>query len=942
MRKLLFYTFMLTIVTSLSSCMPQKDDDFKIITKGISNIPEFSIDTGNDLGYIVLGSNTRILTITVYNKSDYPYKNMSLTIDTIETAGMTFSEDPDTNDKNYPGYEGTCTNELAPKQQCTITIQYNPIIEGHFTQKLIWSYTNLLEAQNRTEKINLITAVPASLTFTNDTTYYNLGIFERTDITTDRIQDIEIKNAGGLPASAINISILNQTGSPLSYQIIENNCPVQLFKDEVCQIKLKYQPQNYKSAEYPSAPDSDTRLLEYKSKLQIVYESDMEHNEEHLNASFTFLSTGIEGYMTFTGQDTFSFDEKVVGTEQTSTIAIANTGYKEAILRKFHVIHNGSRVAECTFDDTNDYNNRFLTCKDPATKIPLSLDSFPFLIKDNQSCFSEEQKLNYTRLPDTSLSDQTLRLVPGKDISNPLSAGETCTFDITFHPSVKYIAGQPEDKGKEYWKDIDFSLEYDSTWKDRIVFYNTPGIIEKLFTVEEAFYEYSAKLDSLLVRYNGEQIDNTPTASLSSPYIDEFPSSTMPSPFNPITYNKFFITDFGNISLVSSSLTPSERSQYKQEIQWSLQNNGPIDATDIILKTFATQASTSPIQLNAGDTINSYYSVTSNNCSTVAYGTKCKLLMSFLPMSDSKDSMFTNQEGISNGNPYGFRRFLAYYKDGSDFEDTRNADGTFVTRSIQATELRIKAALVSKGLLTFYDPSTTGDWASDNTKDLISGNQATQEIVLRNIGTGDITDLYVANLSDANDISSQNTIFSAASAPYNAINYSDAATDCLNIIDPTGTSLPGWPSSNFTNNASFKIAADGGTCTLRLNVGLTRSPSFLLRKASYLGGSEGEEAKGRTNLRSLSASERLDWRSFPYSSSQDGGVLLGFKYKPDPAESTVRKILSSNGQGTYVISSKFNTPSRLHLTRSTPYISSTVYKPERTIDETEAGKVKIL
>ncbi len=926
-------TLLLLFLPYLTACISKQGDEFTILTKNVDNTPEFYIDKGTDLGYILLGADTVILTINLYNKSDFPYKNMDLLIDNLETAGMTFREEPDTNEKSFPGFGGTCGATLFPHQKCTIKLQYRPVIEGEFTQKITWSYTNLLEQKNYIAKIHLITATPASLTFTNDNQFYNLGIIERTDITTTRTQTLEIKNTGGFPASNLTFNFNPLSGNSAAFKIIENNCPQQLFRDESCTLTVQYQPQNYQCAEYPSAPDGDIRELEYKTILSIGYEADFSNTVEHLNATFNFISTSIEGYMTFGGNSFFSFNPLIVGNEQTILVAFNNDGYKEAIIRQLHVKKDGVLIANCVYDPTSDFNNHFLTCKNPTTGAALKLEEFPFVIKDNQQCIIDENALDYTRLADLSLSNSTLRLVQGKDITNPLSSGESCTFDLTFHPSVKYIEGQPEDLGKEYWKNLEFTLEFDSTWKNRIVLYNTTTNFVPMFTVEEAFYKYAALLKHRYLTYNGLYIAQSDYATLSDYYLKELPTNPLPTPSNPITYQRFAILDLGNISLVSQSVPEDERDQYRQIIYWGIANESETDAKNIIFQALASTDATTSTTLTKDTILNSYFTVTLNTClEDLAFGDRCALGMSLLPISGATENMFDQVEGsdATTGNPYGHRRVAALYEDGATYSDERNSDGSFKPRGLQSLELRLKAALVSKGLLTFKDPSSTGDWATDTSKNIITGNATYHDIILKNIGTGAITKLYLNYQGAPNDLAYPSGNAPApAAAPYVPVPTGNS-DDCLKIIDPNDIDLPGYPSSNFTDDDTYYIAADGGTCTLRLKVELPRSPSFLLTGDQY-----GDRTL-RTNLRQLSEALRLDWRGFPNSSDEES-VVLSFTYKPDATQSDIKRILSDNLNGVYKISSVFDAASSLYVDRALPQYSAIVYKPSFDVDETEAG-----
>lgn len=448
-----------------------KEGEQTTIKAGGASLAPVTLDVagGTDLGLFLIGDPAQVIDLVATNNSNLPITGLSLTISDTVTAGMTFNPDLG-GARNFPGYLGDCTSVLAANSSCTMTIFYNPLIQGAFTQDVTFSYSNIIETKTIDASFTLQAGEPASLIFTDEKTTYDFGVKERKDCVDIIYQPLEIKNAGGLPATNLVFTMLNTPSASIeAYKIFSNNCPSELDVGATCNIVVSFQPQNWGDPQdcdgdtiNDVAPDLDTYEVNYNGQLRGDFTRDPLGGIGSINGYFTTLSTTIEGRIEVSGLPDINFDDPfLVGGQKTKkTIKISNFGFKEAILRSVHVRQGGVHIATCI----KDFVGTAMECRDASdasdSSNKLSKDVFPLHITDINSCFDLYTYMGYGRNPDGSLTVTGLKEVGG--IPEGGNAGESCFLDIHFEPSVNQIA----DANFADPDDFEFVIEYDTTWKN--------------------------------------------------------------------------------------------------------------------------------------------------------------------------------------------------------------------------------------------------------------------------------------------------------------------------------------------------------------------------------------------------------------------------------------------------------------------------------------------
>lgn len=922
--------FLILLMTTITGCKKSSENnDISLLTKDIFNTPAFSVKDGEDMGIILLGTPDVIKEVTLTNNSAFPFTEMEFIIDDKITANIQYTTNTETGETVYPGGGGTCQTQLPPKSSCKIYLTYKPTVEGEFKQKITWNYKNQIDPQSESKILTVITGRPASLIYTNDKTKYSFGVIERTDNITAREEILNIKNTGGLPAKDIIYDFESSSGSTKAFTITSKTCTKELKQGEECQITINYSPQNYDYPIASSAPDGNTGYIDYKKKLTLDYIKDPFGKRAKLNSYFSFTSTTIEGRLIATGLSSINFTALTVGTEETKKFSFVNEGFKESILKRITVARGSSAYAYC-YKITGKNN---LECESATTGLKLKINEFPFIVKDNESCLIDKANISYTRLPDSSLSE-TLKVVTGKDPDDPLITGELCSFDLTFHPSVKYIQGKAEDVGKTYWKDTLIFIEYDSTWKNNIVLYNDTAPynaplpsdeIKKAFEITKAEYKYAGRMDLLFNSLNGVELFDVFSAQAAA-YKEMFPlDSNIASPSDP---SNIFLSDIGEIALISGSI-PNYK-DYAQKLIWRFQNIGDRPITNIQSIFDDTNASQGFKNTNTG-IINDYFEVEANTCSLLESGTNCNIVADFTPISglitagvSKKEYMFDKK--VNPINDEGYRRIVMTYEDGATWEDEQNPDGSFIPRKKQRYEVRLKGKMVSKGLLSFGKHHTTGDLTLQN---YITGNTYYHDVEVKNIGTGNVHKMTVAQLTPSADYI---THIDPNEHPFKFIPHPTAPNDCLDVLDGNSNPLPGNPTLG--NSTVSTITADGGTCLFRVQMTLPRNGNFLKRNGEY----DNYARSRRPFTRSFSDKERVQWKAYPTSAQLYSSLML--KYNPNQdalqsASSTANVLSTSSGR--YTLATKFSTPSDVIISLPSPGISARSLKPEHTVDESDAG-----
>lgn len=727
----------------LGACSPQEEEKrpessdagVNIRTDGIFEPMKVESDSPEFMGNFLVGMDPLIVTFTLTNQSNFSLTNVDLEIDEVISASMTFVKDED-GQAEFPGVGGTCAREIPAKSSCTVRVIYTPALPGEQTQLFTFKFTNLAKSDTIQKSLSARAGEPASLIFTNDTSNYHLGIVERTFQDDLYTQELVIENRGGLPATDLNLLIENVPNSG-AFRIIENDCPSVLEVLASCRVLVEFSTQNFG----PGAPDGDTDRLNYSTTVRFEYVKDPLGSPASLNARIQALATTIEARLERGGLADIRFNELVVGNTHTRTFRIVNNGFKEAIVRSIHVTNaSDTRVATCV-----SIGSEYLSCRDPNDHLnpsaQLSLAQLPFRIRDNTACLSTN--LTYTRDPNGELSDPSIRTVPGQTLNTP---GETCFFDLMFHPSVEYLADGN-------FNDYGLIFEYDSTWKNGIVLYGDSALEARYFNVAEANYRAAAVLQNAQLTFNGASI----TQSLTQPELWRY--------------------ELGRIALISN---PS----YLSSLSFDLRNVGGAEAQIQSIVDGKGRTVTASNQ-----NFDSYYrNVNHSNCNTLVRSTgACNVRMQLTPLASTNPNPATAQANENNlmfdvvgGDSY--KSFTVTYADGSTLNDD------LTPRDPKVIQVRFSALLVRKGFLVY---STQND-ASGSIGSVVTRNETEFSFAITNVGTGSIP--YMS-FTAGRDLSGSNAKAQGNAFPFEVIakNPADVLADSgLNVQYDCSTLFTDW------------------------------------------------------------------------------------------------------------------------------------------------------
>jgi hypothetical protein len=467
------FIFMSMAMLFLTSCLgaaPKKGEQTLIKSNGVSSGGvTLEVVGGDNLGLFLIGDPAQTITVTATNGTALPITGLSFLLSETVTAGMTFVPDQK-GKRKFPGFGGTCSDLLPARQSCDFKITYIPMIQGVFEQQITFSYNDILGNKSTDLSLTVQAGEPASLVFTDEVTTYSFGVRERKDCNNVILQDLEIRNAGGLPATNLVWSVLNAPlNSVEGFKITENDCSSTLGVNQTCRLQVRFQPQNWGDPidcdgdlTPDVAPDLDTYEVLYSAQLRADFTRDPLGGVGSLNGYFSTLSTTIEGRIEVSGLTDIAFDDPffTAGQSSSKTLKLSNFGFKEAILRLVHVIKGGVEVATCVKNEVGTD----LVCLDPADPTDmanlLSKDVFPFRLVDVSNCFDLYNLMNYTRDINGSLSVPGIRKVGGIPLGG--AAGESCFVDINFEPSVIKTANGNLANPSDY----EFVVEYDTTWKN--------------------------------------------------------------------------------------------------------------------------------------------------------------------------------------------------------------------------------------------------------------------------------------------------------------------------------------------------------------------------------------------------------------------------------------------------------------------------------------------
>lgn len=495
MSKLWFITFLF-----LLSCVPGQEAEVSVEgQESIVNQVRMSSTVSSNIGDWSLESNPLDFTVTLTNNGSKAITNLSAS---LAKAGAIDGLDYKTTTAIalYPGTGGTCASGLEPKESCTIVLTFEPTQSGRMVYHVNFNYKTLIEKESQTLTFTALAGVPASLTFEDSTSQYDLGIVEQVDDEPGLkrfplITNLVVENKGELSARGLETSLISTNAEPNAFTVVRNNCPAELPSKAKCEIDVAYTPFN----QAISDPEKT-----YQSSLSIRYGKDQNDKPATLTGGFKVLSTKIEGRFEKSGLQSFCFKLTpesacgaiTVGNTATSSFKVINKGYQDAILKKIVLGHqdllvyceaNGQENLLCyeagkflkynssgaghwyanggnpatTFDETGyecttveEEISRHCVLES-IDKTPLTLYQFPFLLQDTDLCMTNETR------------------VSGRDILNQGSG--RCEVGIKFHPPIYYNKEGQVFNGKEIDElppagspALEVGVIYDSLWKDKL------------------------------------------------------------------------------------------------------------------------------------------------------------------------------------------------------------------------------------------------------------------------------------------------------------------------------------------------------------------------------------------------------------------------------------------------------------------------------------------
>lgn len=690
--KNLFAVFICSLL--LSGCN-QSSDAVKILTGGIFAPTLFTLNDQDidkktlDLGEHLLTDAPRSLVIKVHNSTSYNYTNLNLTIsaDGENVPATTFA--PTTEGSiSYPGANGTCGTTLAPNTTCTINLLFSPRDGRRYLETFTLEFRNLVEAEIHEGKITVISGMPASIAFTNDTTQYTFGeligatvqvpVVEREDAVTYE-QELEVINAGGLPAKNVLVSLSQTCVSTLTSACptgmggaytIDNLCPAVLMPGEKCKVKVLYSPKNQDPTS--GAAPADIKEINYRSTLTFTYIKDPSNGTASLNSYFRSVSTNIEARFKTT-LTTLSYETPiVVGNRDSRSFRINNLGFRAGEIKSIAVRGSGgSLIASCSAHATSDY----LICKDASDAV-ISLATFPFSIKDRNGCLTQAAESPVL-----------------------IAVGGGCIFDLYFQPSVTYLT----DRNTEF-QNLQPEVVFDSKWRGNVRIVTT-----KLFDLSSRS-RAAARIELVDVQFNGQAYPRTGTG----PWEVDLGRLTLQSPL-------FF---------------------KRKSLVITFRNNGSVPATNIGLNdAFGRTIPIGGTGANLGAKSPYYYSgaiASESNCTVIAPAESCSITIMFAPI-----GMDTNAEENANmfdssyllgGVPVWYKGFRLTYQNGSIYSDS-NRESEVSDLSAITAEARIKATNIRKGMLMeFSDDTRNVSNLGQNVN--TPGDTYISYIYIQNIGTG--------------------------------------------------------------------------------------------------------------------------------------------------------------------------------------------------------------
>lgn len=687
------YTALLFLLLTLVACNGAGGGAVKILTNGIFSPVLFSLNDKDidgktvDMGERLLTEEPLVLTVKVHNDTKYPYTELNLALSAAddESPAITFLPTPD-GEIAFPGLGGTCRTTLQPDETCQIKVQYTPRDGRVYQEILTLTFKNFVEPETHTATLKWIAGMPASLTFTNDITQYHFGdlvgtaqvpVVERSE---DVIfsEELEIKNAGGLPAKNLSVNQAETCTSTLTnacpagmegaYTISENSCPAILMPNEICKVKIQYYPKNKDVG--PGPTPEENKEINYRTSVSLSYVKDPYGGTAALNAYFRSVSTNIEAKFKV-AVSTINFETPIVSANRdVRTFRVNNLGYREGQIKALAVRDvGGALLATCKANGTSN----ILDCNN-ALNIPHTLDTFPFYFKDRNGCLTIDS-----------------------DPANLINVGSGCIFDLYFQPSITFMTDRIVD-----YMNLQPEVIFDSHWKGLENIVTT-----KLFNLSAKSIA-AGRLSLDKINFDGTNVLFTGT----NPWVADMGRLTLQSP--NFFKRKAMIVSFKNVGSVPvTNVTMQDASG----------RSIPMGSGGVNLGAKSPYFFTSVI---ASD----------STCTIVNPGDSCSMTLMFAPI-----GMDTNAEEDANmfdGVGFDLKKYKGFkvsYSSGATYTDTNITEVSDVSPSL--AEARLQAVLVRKGMIMNLAEDTR-NVTNFGTNVNVTGDTSISRVYLQNIGTGPV------------------------------------------------------------------------------------------------------------------------------------------------------------------------------------------------------------
>jgi hypothetical protein len=755
--------------------------------EGVLDLDEYLFDSGEYLVKVIVKNNT-----------DFPMENMNVVYP--GQSGDTFGfEKDDQGVSEYPGDSGTCTDKLMPKQTCMVMLAFDinsAVGPGQITQNVTLQYTNLIEPDNTSFALSIYAGFEAKLNYQNFETMFYFGskvglaqkpVLERSEKVTYH-KELTVTNDGDLRARNINVlqgvsceSVF--TGTACDSAIVdgswwyEHDCPAELNGGDSCTVDVYFQPLNQNPPVGP-VPD-EIKEVRYDSTALVEYKKNPALQNGALNGYFTTFSTTVAARFE-TGIDSLIFDTVIInGNRESKIFKTDNNGYVDGELQwlNFYDVVSGDHMASCrkTVSDAD-----YLKCFDETRTVELTLEDFPFFLKDRDGCMAD------------TVSAAVL---------TPVDDG--CTFDLFFQPSLNFATAKTFQ--------LDLKAEYDNRWKGIV-----NNIEENWLHEVESESINQAKLIVTNLEYEGKD-------------FTALPASTSPD----AQY------DLGRLALMNAGLytRKSIKVTFKNvggvEVNVSQFKDG---SNNLIPKS-----NDNPTGVDIGATTPVYYEgaiVNSSSCDVIPPDGECSIQTEFAPIFfDNTTTELANMFDYVDADPLlNYKSFLVDYEDQSLYTDTNLYTTTKDVPNREA-KAQIFAYLIKKGYMKQYEDASMPEVILGN---IVTGSTVLQNIGTGNIeyipynhpdahedipDTFDIIDRLMGEVNARNPhriVAADSDLMTSESADY----------DCRDVIDFDYLDVDTLTDIN-NRSADWSLLAPGEKCVLTYQ--MQQNDYFYATSAALLG-----------------------------------------------------------------------------------------------------------